>query len=161
MAQLNLGSRGEVYVSAVIPGPIEAVWARASRFADCSWMPITSGSYVEEGISTEENVLGKNRRLVLGNKKIVETLTGYSSLERFYTYAIASKDDGLFPGDFINYKARLSFKPVTESGFTFAEWSAQFDGEESTVKAVEAFIAREVFSRTLTNLKLHFKATHH
>jgi len=46
----------------------------------------------------------------------------------------------------------------------FSGWflrSAQFDGEESTVKAVEAFIAREVFSRTLTNLKLHFKATHH
>jgi hypothetical protein len=42
--------------------------------------------------------------------------------EHFYTYHIVHLDDGLFPGEFINYHARLSFKPVTAKNATFAEW---------------------------------------
>jgi hypothetical protein len=97
-------------------------------------------------VSTQENVLGKSRFLTLGGKVIVETLTGYSSTvpllrsrslpaqerlpssfwamqDHFYTYHIAEKPDGLFPGDFINYHARMSFKTVTDKNATFAEWS--------------------------------------
>lgn len=46
--------------------------------------------------------------------------------ERFYTYTIASKDEGVFPGDFANYTARLALKPVTASDATFIEWFSSF-----------------------------------
>lgn len=42
--------------------------------------------------------------------------------EHFYSYALVKKDEGLFPGDFINYHARMSFKRVTDKNATFAEW---------------------------------------
>jgi hypothetical protein len=38
------GRKGKVYVSSVIEGPIDAVWARTCRFADGSWMPGVSAS---------------------------------------------------------------------------------------------------------------------
>lgn len=42
--------------------------------------------------------------------------------DRSYTYTIVKKDDGLFPGEFVNYSARVSFKPITDKDMTFAEW---------------------------------------
>jgi hypothetical protein len=104
--------------------------------------------------------------------------------EHFYSYALVKKDEGLFPGDFINYHARMSFKRVTDKNATFAEWcvpssffsdgaahvtvssldqlrSAEFDGEESTVEAVEQFVARQVFGGSFNNLKLTFNSAVH
>lgn len=158
----KFGRKGKVYVSSVIEGPIEAVWGRTARFADGSWMPgVSASGYLEEGVPKEDNSVGKNRFLSFGDLQVVETLTGYSSTEHFYSYALVKKDEGLFPGDFINYHARMSFKRVTDKNATFAEWSAEFDGEESTVEAVEQFVARQVFGGSFNNLKLTFNSAVH
>lgn len=47
---------------------------------------------------------------------------GGSMQEHYYTYEIVKIDEGIFPGKFVNYQARLSFKSVSETNATFAEW---------------------------------------
>merc|ERR1711879_129604 len=84
-----------------------------------------TSKYLEEGYEKEDNVVGKHRLLDLGGKHIHEILTSLSDAEHFYTYHITKVDEGLFPGSFANYHARMSFKRVTDTNATFAEWSAE------------------------------------
>jgi hypothetical protein len=101
---------------------------------------------LDEVTSKDDNCIGRTRFLSFGDKQVVETLTGYSSTvrsastllsplaveaevrlsagvqERYYSYTIVRITEGLLPGSFINYHARLSFKPVTDKNATFAEW---------------------------------------
>jgi hypothetical protein len=148
--RLAFNNHRHVYVSSVLPHPIEAIWEKISSFYDLSWGGITSHPENEQHKGT--HVVGSHRIIDLGGKIIKERLTAYSEIDHSQSYYIVSKDEGIFPGDFINYHATFSLKKVTDGNKTFAEWKATFDGDENAGE-VANFIAQHVFQNALNKLK--------
>lgn len=140
-----------IYVSTVIPHPVEEVWAKIKNFSSLDWAGIGC-TWEDSRFGRNDNPVGANRILDLGGKKLTEVLTAYSDIDHSASYHIVRYDAGIFPGEFKNYHATLSLKKVTDGNQTFAEWSASFDGDEKA-QEVAAFIGQGVFQGSLNKLK--------
>ena len=119
------------YFSAVLPAPIDAVWAIARDFGD--YRLFTSGrgeALVEDG--KPGDCVGAVRRATLDARTVRQRLLSLSEVERRYEYEFCGEP----PLPIENYLASLQFAPVVTSGETFVEWSASFDCELDRREAI-------------------------
>lgn len=140
----------EVYVSEVIDAPAETVWARIRDFnALPSWMPIVVSSRIEEARPSDQ--VGCIRAFELDDGgRIREQLLALSDYDFSCTYSILESGMGVE-----NYVATLKLTPITESGQTFAEWSADFDCASDREADLVQMIGQDVFAagfRTLNDM---------
>lgn len=140
-----------VYISSVIPAPIEKVWERIRDFnALPKWHPRIRESRIEDAEPSDR--IGCVRQFQLQNGDTIrEKLLGLSDFDMFCTYAILES-----PMPLSEYVATLRLTRITDGERTFAEWSADFacaaDDEESLLSG----IGTNVFQGGFDALKRHF-----
>ena len=102
-------SEPRVYVSQVIPAPVEDVWARARAFDSIDeWHPVIENATMEDGAGSTE--IGGIRNFDAGGRTVREELVAFSENDHSYVYTMAG--DG---GNKEGYLAELSFAPITEA----------------------------------------------
>ena len=137
-----------VYVSSVINGKSDRVWARVRDFNGMpSWHPGIAESRIENGEAADKVGCVRDFRLRNGDR-IRERLLGLSDFDLFCTYAILESPMGVS-----NYVAKLELTPVTDGNKTFAEWSAEFDPPPGREQELAESIGQGVFQAAFSNLK--------
>jgi hypothetical protein len=140
-----------VYTSSVIEAPAEAVWATIRDFnALPAWHPLMTDSSIENGFASDK--LGCVRKFRMrdgGNLR--ERLLTLSDYDYQCTYSILES-----PMAISNYVATLKLTPITDGNRTFAEWSAEFDCDESREREFAESIGQGVFQAGFDALKRRF-----
>lgn len=140
-----------VFVSSVIAGPADQVWARIRDFNGLpTWHPSIRESQIEAGEPSDK--VGCVRDFYLQNgDRIRERLLGLSDYDMFCTYSILES-----PMALENYVATIRLTPITDGDRTFAEWTAEFDcAVENEADLVDG-IGNNVFQTGFDSLKRHF-----
>ncbi len=112
----------KVYESAVIAAPVSDVWKLVGDYANISsWHPVVNESRIEEGPAGDK--VGAIRTCTLENgAQLHERQTARSDEDFSFTYIITQS-----PMPMKNYQGDVRLHPVTGTGETFIEWSADFD----------------------------------
>ena len=140
-----------VYVSSVINGRSDRVWARVRDFNGLpNWHPAIGESRIEGGEPADKIGCVRDFRLRNGDR-IREKLLGLSDYEMFCTYSILESPMGVQ-----NYIATLKLTPVTDGNRTFAEWSAEFDAAVAQERKLADDIGQGVFQAGFNALKGYF-----
>ena len=140
------------YASAVIPAPVEQVWALIRDYNGLDgWHPAIEASVLDSGASAAE--VGAVRRLTLGGGggDVVERLVSLDDADHRFTYEITES-----PFDVRRYVATTRAAPVTDTGHTFVEWWAEYDSEGGDEARLTDFFAGAVFGDGLAALKKRF-----
>lgn len=118
------------YRSAVIPASVEQVWSRLRDFDGMpSWHPGIASSEIEDGRGADE--VGCVRRLSTPDGGVIrERLIVLDDVDRRLSYEIV---EGPFP--IRAYRSVVRAAPITDSGSTFVEWSADYDPETAGPEA--------------------------
>ena len=140
-----------VYVSSVIDAPADAVWARVRDFNGMpQWHPGISDSRIENGEPADK--VGCIRHFHTRDGGMIrERLLALSDYDYSCVYSIIESPMGVE-----NYVATLKLTPVTDGARSFAEWSAEFDCDESRERALSEQIGAGVFQGGFDALKRHF-----
>ena len=123
-----------IYVSSVIEAPIDEVWAIARDYTGHWHSSVIYNSSIEGGLPPDQ--IGCVRAFELSDGgKLREVLVGMSDEQHEFSYRILES-----PLPVEDYFAAVRFAPVTTTGQTFGEWTADFrvppDQEEATVATV-------------------------
>lgn len=137
------------YRSAVIPAPIDRVWAVVRDFDGLpAWHPAIETSTLDSG---GEGQVGSVRRLTLGDGGVVvERLVALDDDEHRLVYAITES-----PFAVRRYVSTMHLSPITETGETFMEWFAEYDGDGSDEEGLNALFGDGVFAGGCGGLKQH------
>ena len=137
-----------VYVSSVLDAPPDAVWSRVRDFNGLpQWHPAIADSRIENSEAADKVGCVRNFRLRDGGQ-IRERLLALSDYDYSCTYSILESPMGVE-----NYVATLKLTPVTDGMRTFAEWSAEFDCDESRERQLTEQIGQGVFQAGFDALK--------
>jgi hypothetical protein len=140
-----------VFVSSVIDAPAARVWERVRDFnALPRWHPRIRESRIENGEPADKVGCVRDFNLQNGDR-IRERLLGLSDYDMFCTYSILES-----PMPLTGYIATLRLTPVTDGNRTFAEWSAEFECEDSKTDELVSGIGTNVFQAGFDALKRHF-----
>lgn len=140
-----------VYVSSVIDAGADSVWSRVRDFNGLpQWHPLIADSRIENGQPADRVGCIRNFHLRDGGA-IRERLLALSDYEYSCTYEILESPMGVTA-----YTATLKLIPVTDGARCFAEWSAEFDCEESRERELTESIGTGVFQGGFDALKRHF-----
>jgi hypothetical protein len=124
-----------IYVSSVVDAPIEEVWAIARDYTGHWHSSVIFNSSIEGGLPADE--IGCVRAFELSDGgKLREVLVGLSDERHEFSYRIL-----VSPLPVEEYLAAVRFSPVTTTGQTFGEWTADFrvvppEEEDATVATV-------------------------
>lgn len=113
----------KICVSTTLEAPIERVWEVVRDFDGLpGWLRGIEASEIENGLSGA--TVGAVRRLRLAGDagEAREKLLALSDLEHSFSYLVL---EGPLPLD--NLVATMRLRPVTRTGATYGEWSAEFD----------------------------------
>ena len=109
-----------IYVSSVIEAPIEEVWAIARDYTGHWHSSVIYNSSIEGGLPADQ--IGCVRAFELSDGgKLREVLVGMSDERHEFSYRILES-----PLPVEDYFAAVRFSPVTTTGQTFGEWTADF-----------------------------------
>ena len=138
--------------SAVIPAPVDQVWAVVRQFDGLpAWHPVIASSSLDSG---QEGHVGAVRRLVTGDGGvIVERLLKLDDDHHHLTYTILES-----PFASRNYVSTMHLVPVTESDETFLEWHAEYDCDAADEAELNALFGDGVFAAGLDGLRRHLSA---
>ena len=140
-----------VYVSSVINGRSDRVWARVRDFNGLpSWHPGIAESRIENGEPADKVGCVRDFRLRNGDR-IREKLLGLSDFDLFCTYSILELPMGVE-----NYVATLRLTPITDGDRTFVEWTAEFDCAPEREAELVSNIGSGVFQGGFDALKRQF-----
>jgi hypothetical protein len=141
-----------VYVSSVIDGSADTVWARVRDFNGLpAWHPGIADSRIENDEPGDR--VGCIRHFHTRDGGLIrEKLLALSDYDYTCTYEILDSPMGV-----ANYVATLKLTPVTDGGRTFAEWSAEFDCAEGREQELVALIGQQVFQGGFDALKRLFR----
>jgi len=140
-----------VYVSSVINGRSDRVWARVRDFNGLpAWHPGIAESRIENGEPSDKIGCVRDFRLRNGDR-IREKLLGLSDFDLFCTYSILESPMGVE-----NYVATLRLTPITDGDRTFAEWTAEFDCAPERETELVSNIGAGVFQGGFDALKRQF-----
>ncbi|WP_375570508.1 SRPBCC family protein [Ahrensia marina] len=137
-----------VYISSVIDVPATQVWERVRDFNGLPrWHPSIRDSRIENGEPADK--VGCIRDFYLQNgDRIREQLLGLSDYDMFCTYSILES-----PMPLTDYVATLRLTPITDGDRCFAEWSAEFECDESEEEGLVSGIGDNVFQAGFSALK--------
>ncbi|PHQ69830.1 MAG: MxaD family protein [Sneathiella sp.] len=137
-----------VYISSVIPVPVERVWSMIRDFNGLpNWTSFVMESRIEEGLPADK--IGCVRAFQLQDGGFIrEKLLALSDYDYSFSYAILESPMGVE-----NYIATVKLLPITDGGRTFAEWSAEFDCASAREDELVAHIGNNVFQSGLNTLK--------
>ena len=140
-----------VYVSTVIDAPADTVWAHVRDFNGLPrWHPGIGDSRIENGEPADK--IGCIRHFHTRDGGMIrERLLALSDYDYSCSYSILESPMGVE-----NYVATLKLTPVTDGARSFAEWSAEFDCDESRELALTEQIGVGVFQGGFDALKRHF-----
>lgn len=137
-----------VYISSVIDAPAARVWERVRDFNGLPrWHPRIRDSRIENGEPSDRVGCVRDFHLQNGDR-IREKLLGLSDYDMFCTYAILES-----PMPLTDYVATLRLTPITDGDRTFAEWTAEFDCEDSEADGLVTGIGMDVFQAGFSALK--------
>lgn len=140
-----------VYVSSVIPAPIEKVWERVRDFNGLpKWHPRIRESRIENAEPSDRIGCIRNFQLQNGDG-LREQLLGLSDYDFFYTYAILES-----PMPLSDYISTLRLTKITDGNRCFAEWSAEFDCDAEVEQGLVDGVGTNVFQGGFDALKRHF-----
>jgi len=140
-----------IYTSSVIDAPAEAVWRVIRDFNGLPlWHPLIADSWIENNLAPDKVGCVRNFRMRDGGV-IREQLLTLSDYEFECCYSILES-----PMPLTNYVATLKLTPVTDGDRTFAEWSAEFDCDESRERELTQNIGQGVFQVGFDALKQRF-----
>jgi uncharacterized protein YndB with AHSA1/START domain len=129
-----------VYISSVIDAPAARVWERVRDFnALPRWHPRIRDSRIENGEPSDRVGCVRDFHLQNGDR-IREKLLGLSDYDMFCTYSILES-----PMPLTDYIATLRLTPITDGNRTFAEWTAEFECDESEAEGLVSGIGTDVF----------------
>jgi hypothetical protein len=142
----------KVFCSAVINGPIDAVWSRMRDFAGMDqWHPDLSDMHMLEG-ARADRVSGV-RAFRLGEGKLEEQLTLLCDRTHAFRYKI-----NISPMPWLNYHAGARLHPVTSSGKTFAVWTADWVAAPNDDVNLIPTIHQNVFQKAFDTLNTRYFA---
>lgn len=138
------------YTSAVIPAPIDRVWAILRDFNGLpSWHPAIVKSEIEGGKAADS--VGAIRSFTLSDGGHVrEQLVALDDHRHKLSYIFVKP---AFP--ITNYIADIHAEAVTDGGGTFVAWSADFDETPEDAGKYVDVVANGVFAAGLTALKAY------
>ena len=137
-----------VYISSVIDAPAARVWERVRDFNGLPrWHPRIRDSRIENGEPSDRVGCVRDFHLQNGDR-IREKLLGLSDYDMFCTYAILES-----PMPLTDYVATLRLTPITDGDRTFAEWTAEFDCDDSEAEGLVNGIGMDVFQAGFSALK--------
>lgn len=111
------------YASSVIDAPADDVWALMRDFGGLAgWHPAIDTCEIEPGPPNPQ--VGAVRRLTNQAGVIRERLVALDDGARTQTYTFVENPFGVR-----RYVATIRVAPVTDTGKTFVEWYADFDGD--------------------------------
>lgn len=141
-------TRAEVFTSAVIDAPVDAVWTRIRDFnALPAWNPNVVESRIED--DRPSDAVGCVRAFALKDGgRLREQLLSLSDLERSCTYSILES-----PMPVEGYVARLRCLPITDGDRTYVEWTAEFECPEGEREELVESIGQGVFQASFDSLK--------
>jgi uncharacterized protein YndB with AHSA1/START domain len=143
----------KVFCSAVINGPLAAVWARVRDFAGMDdWHPALTGMHMLDGVRSDK--VSGVRAFSLGDGKLHERLTGLSDVDHAFRYTIEHS-----PMPWMNYHAGARFRPVTDTGRTFAVWTADWTAAPNDDVALIPDIHQNVFQKAFDTLNERYFRT--
>eukprot|EP01006_Ploeotia_vitrea_P001393 TRINITY_DN104741_c0_g1_i1.p1 TRINITY_DN104741_c0_g1~~TRINITY_DN104741_c0_g1_i1.p1 ORF type:complete len:186 (+),score=12.92 TRINITY_DN104741_c0_g1_i1:36-593(+) len=136
----NRLSAASAWCSAVVPAPIEQVWAKARQFD----VPDIKASDMIADITLDQSAtaVGCLRTIALPGvdgapgPKVYETLVALDDDEKYVKYRIMPYGDKYpegespFPGKVIDYNAKMQCTPVTATNETFITWGAQWKSDK-------------------------------
>ncbi|WP_326535358.1 SRPBCC family protein [Pseudorhodoferax sp.] len=137
-----------LYVSSVIEGSADNVWARIRDFNGLpQWHPGIADSRIENGEPSDR--VGCIRHFhTRDGGTIRERLLALSDFDFTQTYEILESPMGVE-----HYVATLKLTPVTDGNRCFAEWSAEFDCDDGREQELTRTIADGVFQGGFDALK--------
>ncbi len=142
-----------VFISSVIPAPIDSVWAKIRDFNGLpDWHPRMVKSEIEGGLPADRIGCVRRFELVSG-ATLREQLLAFSDIDRSVSYAILET-----PQPITNHRATLTLRPITDGDQTYAEWSATFDAPAEEADKIAASMGANVFQGGFNALKEHFAA---
>ncbi len=137
-----------LYVSSVIEGSADNVWARVRDFNGLpQWHPGIADSRIENGEPSDR--VGCIRHFHTRDGGMIrERLLALSDFDFTQTYEILESPMGVE-----HYVATLKLTPITDGNRCFAEWSAEFDCDEGREQELTRTIADGVFQGGFDALK--------
>jgi Polyketide cyclase / dehydrase and lipid transport len=135
------------YASIVLKASVETVWSMVRDFNSLpAWAPAVASSEIENGLDAA--TVGCIRSFYLHDGGHVrERLLALDDTNHSLTYNF---EKPAFPVK--NYIATLRLHPVTQSGHTFAEWTATFDEAPEDSGKYERIVSEDVFAANFANL---------
>lgn len=140
----------KVFCSSVINGPLDAVWQRVRDFAGMGdWHPAITQMHMLNG--TPADKVSGVRAFTLGDGTLHERLTYLSDADHAFRYTIETS-----PMPWMNYHAGARFYPITDSGCTFAVWTADWTASANDDVALIPEIHQNVFQKAFDTLNEHY-----
>ena len=135
------------YASIVLNAPVKTVWSLVRNFNGLpGWAPAVAKSEIENGLDAATVGCIRSFHLHDGSH-IRERLLALDDTNYSLTYNF---EKPAFPVK--NYIATLRLFPVTQSGQTFAEWTATFDEASEDAGKYERIVSDDVFAAKFANL---------
>lgn len=140
-----------IYVSSIIEASADNVW---SRIRDFNGLPVWHPAIADSRIENQEPAdrVGCIRHFHTREGGMIrERLLALSDYDFSCTYEILESPMGVE-----NYVATLKLIPVTDGDRCFAEWTAEFDCQDSRERELTDLIGNGVFQGGFDALKRHF-----
>ncbi|WP_235834503.1 SRPBCC family protein [Actinomadura logoneensis] len=139
------------YASAVLDAPADRVWAYLRDFGNLAeWMPGVETGMIEDGGPPDR--VGCVRRVIgPGDTVFRERLTSLDDEARTYRYEVLE-----CPLPVRRCRAALRVVPVTVTGGSFVEWSADFSANADDEEAMAKTLAVGIYATGLSSLARRF-----
>ena len=137
------------YASGVVAASVDKVWAQVRAYNDLpSFLPAIGHSELVEGVDGQ---VGAVRRLTLahGGDPFDERLIVLDDLTRTFTYTFT----GANPFGVRRYVSTVRVSPVTDTGESFVEWSAEYDADAGQEEELNRTFAQDVFASGIAGLR--------
>ena len=141
----------KLFVSAVVPAPLEAVWARVRDFdAFGTWHTVVEAMSMRDGARGDQ--VSGVRRFEVRSDEIEEQLTRMCDVTHRFGYRMTKG-----PMPWLNYHAGVELLPVTAQGSTLAVWTADWVASVNDDLALMPGIGEGVFAHALATLAEQFR----
>jgi hypothetical protein len=143
-----------VYISSVINGRSDRVWARVRDFNGLpSWHPGIAESRIENGEPSDKVGCVRDFRLRNGDR-IREKLLGLSDFDLFCTYSILESPMGVE-----NYVATLRLTPITDGDRTFWEWRCSFSTRKGEEEEMTRMVSEDIYEAGFAAIRSRLAAS--